>query len=116
MFRPGLLALLAGLIVLSGGLVGQDKKTKEEPKSTVKKDEPPKKFKGRLPANWKKLGLTDVQVQAVYKVQNKYKDEIAKLRAKITELEQARDKEQLAVLTPQQKKRLDELKPPKKDK
>jgi hypothetical protein len=103
MYRACLLALFSCLLVLSGGLVGQDKK--DEPK----KDDPPVKVKGTLPQNWKKLGLTDAQVQEVYKVQSKYNEEIAKLDAKIKELKAARDKEEKAILTPEQKKRLEEI-------
>lgn len=107
MFRLPLVALLGGLIVLSGGLVGQDKKKDDPKKEEVKKDEP--KAKGVLPANWKKIGLTDEQVQNIYKVQNKYNDEIDKLEAKIKDLKTTRDKEMRAVLTPEQKKRLDDI-------
>jgi Spy/CpxP family protein refolding chaperone len=113
MFRACLLALFSALLVLSAGSFGQDPKSKEDPKTTDKKtdgkDEPTGKLKGQLPPNWKKLGLTDVQVQDIYKVQGKYRDEIAKLRAKIAELEAARDKEEKAILTPDQKKRLEEI-------
>ncbi len=100
MFRASMLAVLfAGLVVLSGGLVGQD----------PKKDEPPVKVKGVLPANWKKIGLTDDQVQKIYKVQNKYDDEIEKLQAKIDVAKTDRTKEMKAVLTADQKKRLDDI-------
>jgi hypothetical protein len=109
MFRASLFALLAGLIVLSGGLIGQEKKTKEEPKQDAKKDEPPMKAKGVLPPNWKKVGLTDPQVQEIYKVQNKYDAEIDKLQAKIEELKANRTKDMRAVLTADQKKKLDEI-------
>jgi hypothetical protein len=112
MCKGGLLALVFGLFLLSGGLVGQDKK--EEPKKVDskvqdKKDEPTPKLKGVLPANWKKLGLTDSQVQEIYKVQGKYNSEIEKLEAKIAELKTKRDKELKEVLTPEQKKRLDDI-------
>jgi hypothetical protein len=110
MFRAGLLALFTGLLVLSGGTVGQDNKPKEDPKKDdKKKDEPVGKLKGVLPPNWKKLGLTDSQVQDIYKVQNKYNDEISKLESQIKELKAKREKEEKAVLTPEQKKRLDEI-------
>src|SRR4051794_22412305 len=115
MFRAGLLALFAGLLILSGGTLGQENKTKEAPKKDeVKKDEakkedPPVKVKGVLPQNWKKLGLSDSQVQDIYKVQTKYNDEIAKLEAKIKELKATREKEEKAVLTPEQKKRLEDI-------
>ena len=67
------------------------------------------KVKGTLPSNWGKLGLTDAQVQEVYKIRNKHNDEIDRLKAKIKELETARDKESKAVLTTDQKKRLDDI-------
>jgi hypothetical protein len=110
MFRSGLLALFTGMLVLSGGIVGQDNKPKEDPKKQeAKKDDPPMKAKGVLPPNWKKVGLTDPQVQEIYKVQNKYDVEIDKLQAKIEELKANRTKDMRAVLTADQKKRLDEI-------
>ena len=66
--RLCLLALLGAMFVLSGGLVGQEKK-KDDPK---KKDDSPVKAKGMLPPNWGKLGLSDEQKQKIYKIQNKY--------------------------------------------
>jgi len=110
MFRAALLALFTGLVVLTGGSIGQEPKPKQDPNKDEKKEEPPVgKLKGVLPANWKKLGLTDSQVQDVYKVQNKYDTEIDKLQAKIDELKATRAKDLKAVLTPEQKKRLDEI-------
>jgi septal ring factor EnvC (AmiA/AmiB activator) len=115
MYRAGFLALFTCLLVLSGGSIGQDKKDepkkddKKTDKKDDKKDDTPAKMKGVLPQNWKKLGLTDVQVQDIYKVQNKYNEEIAKLDAKIKELKTTRDKEEKAILTPEQKKRLEEI-------
>ncbi|HEY1191386.1 MAG TPA: hypothetical protein VGE74_27375, partial [Gemmata sp.] len=53
--------------------------------------------------------LSDSQVQDVYKVQGKYNDEIDKLEAKIKELKGTRDKEMKALLTPEQKKRLEDI-------
>lgn len=105
MFRAGLLALVTGLLVLSGGSLGQEKQPKQEPK----KEEPPAKVKGVLPDHWKKLGLSDAQVQEIYKIQNKYDAEIDKLQAKIAELKANKTKETKAVLTTEQKKRLDEI-------
>ena len=98
MFRASMLGVLfAGLVVLSGGLVGQepkkDDKKPDEPKKVDKKDDSPVKAKGVLPANWKKLGLTEDQVQKVYKVQNKYDEEIDKLQAKIDQMKADRTKD-----------------------
>lgn len=103
MFRAGLFALAAALAVLSTDGIGQDKKDDKKPV------EPVGKAKGVLPANWKKIGLTDTQVQTVYKIQSKYNDQIDDLTAKIAELKATRDKEMKAVLTPEQKKRLEDI-------
>lgn len=103
MFRAGLFALAAALAVLSTDLSGQDKKDDKKP------TEPAGKVKGVLPPNWKKIGLTDAQVQEVYKIQNKYNDKIDELTAKIAELKATRDKEMKGVLTAEQKKRLDDI-------
>ncbi|MBX9584238.1 MAG: hypothetical protein K2X87_28395 [Gemmataceae bacterium] len=107
MFRVSMFALIGGLLVASGGLVGQDTK-KDEPKA-AKKDEPAAKVKGTLPQNWGKIGLTDDQKQEVYKVQAKYNGEIEKLEAKIKDLKAAREKDMKAVLTADQKKALQDI-------
>jgi hypothetical protein len=107
MFRTSMLALIGGLMILSGGF-SQDPK-KDDPKKDAKKDDTTPKAKGYLPPNWKKLGLTDAQVQDVYKIQGKYNSEIDKLEAKIAEMKATRDKELKMVLTPEQKKRLEDI-------
>lgn len=115
MLRLPTLALLGGLFMLSGGLVGQEAK-KDDPKA-VKKDEPKAakkddagaKVKGFLPQNWGKIGLSDDQKQEIYKIQAKHNAEIEKLEAQIREHKAARTKELNAVLSPDQKKRLEEV-------
>jgi Spy/CpxP family protein refolding chaperone len=102
MFRTTLFALLGCLGVLYGGSLGQDPKKDDPKKDDVK-------AKGTLPQNWGKLGLTDDQKQQIYKVQTKYNSEIDKLEAQIKDLKGQRDKEMRAVLTPEQKKRLEEI-------
>lgn len=103
MIRAGLFALMAALAVIASDGIGQDKKDDKKPA------EPVGKVKGVLPPNWKKIGLTDTQVQNVYKIQNKYNDQIDELTAKIAELKATRDKEMKAVLTAEQKKRLEDI-------
>lgn len=103
MLRGLLPAVFTALLVVSGGSVAQEKKDAKD----LKKDDPAPKAKGVLPPSWSKLGLTDTQRQDVYNVQSKYNTEIDKLDAKIKELKAARDKELKAVLTPEQKKRLE---------
>ncbi|MFO0801344.1 MAG: hypothetical protein U0804_28090 [Gemmataceae bacterium] len=103
MFRVLLPAVVTAVLVAGGGSVAQDAK------KDAKKDDPAPKAKGFLPQNYGKLGLTDTQKQQVYELQAKYNSEIEKLDAKIRELKAARDKEVKAVLTPEQKKRLEEI-------
>jgi Spy/CpxP family protein refolding chaperone len=110
MYRCCSLALFSALLVLSAGSFGQDSKPKDDPKKTdPKKDDPAVKLKGRLPMHWPRLGLSDKQVQDIYKIQAKYGDEIAKLQAKIDELKATQLKEERALLTPEQKKRLEDI-------
>src|ERR1700761_2233058 len=109
MFRLPTLALVGGLLVLSGGLMsGQDTK-----KDDAKKGEPTAKVKGFLPQNWGKIGLSDSQKQEIYKIQGKYGSEIDKLDAKIKELKGERDKEMRNVLSADQKKKLEDIVPGK---
>lgn len=96
-------ALFSAMFVLSGGLSGQDRK------DDSKKNDPPGKVKGMLPQYWGKLGLSDEQKQTIYKIQNKHDAEIDKLEAKIKELKDTRLKEMRAVLSPDQKKKLEEI-------
>ena len=51
-----------------------------------KKDTLPAKTKGSLPANWKKLGLTDEQTQKVYKVRADYAKQKAALTKQLNDL------------------------------
>lgn len=99
MFRVLIPAVVVAALVASGGTPAQE----------AKKDDPAPKAKGFLPQNYAKLGLTDTQKQQVYDTQAKYNTEIDKLEARIKELKTARDKEVKAVLTPEQKKRLEEI-------
>jgi hypothetical protein len=93
----GLVVLLLFAFVLGGVSVGQDKK-----------DEPVK-FKGVLPQNWGKLGLSDEQKQKVYKVQNDYDLKIAALEKQLKDLKAQEKGEMEKVLTDAQKARLKEI-------
>ncbi len=119
------LSFLAAFVIV-GALVGQEPKpgdpkgaktgdTKVDPKAKVGdvKGADPKgvepKAKGQLPQNWKQLGLTDKQTQDVYKVQAKYNEDIDKLEAQIKDFKAKMSKERSEILTPEQKKRLEEI-------
>lgn len=86
---------LAFALMLSGGLLGQDKK------------EPP--AKGQLPAQWKKLGLSEDQVKKVYSIQTDYRGKIAELEDKIKDLKKQERSDLEKVLTDTQKTRLKEI-------
>jgi Spy/CpxP family protein refolding chaperone len=82
----------------------------QEPKNEQKPAEKAEgKAKGQLPMYWKQLGLSEEQVQKVYKLQSKYNEEIDVLEAKIKELKDRMAKERLAILTADQKKRLEDV-------
>ena len=76
-------------------------------KPADKKDD--KKEKGQLPTYWKQLGLTDKQVQEVYKAQAKFNEEIDTHEAKIKELKEKMAKERMTILTKEQKDRLEAI-------
>lgn len=75
-----------------------------------KDDDPPAKLKGTLPQNYKKLGLTDKQVQEVYKIQADYKAKMDDLQKKLDKLRGERNEAYEKVLSAEQKKRLQEIK------
>lgn len=81
---PMLVVLIAG-----GWLVGQDKVTT--------------KYRGQLPANWGKLGLTDEQKQKIYEIQTKVREKTEELARQIRELKEKERKDMETVLTDEQK-------------
>lgn len=105
------------MLMMSGGIIGQEKGTKKEDtkKEDTKKEDTKKepttktKAKGQLPQNWGQLGLTDEQKQSVYRLQGKYNEEIDVLEAKIKELKSKMSEERSKILTAEQKKRLEEI-------
>ena len=100
--------LFVCLFAIVGGLSAQDSPAKKaDGKEPAKADSP--KAKGYLPQNWSKIGLTDEQRQKVYQIQGKYNDEIDKLETRIRELKDRMAKERLEVLSPDQKKRLEDI-------
>ncbi len=67
------------------------------------------KVKGQLPAQFKKLGLRDDQVQKIYKIQTDYRGKGADLEKQLKELKNKEKAEVEAVLTEEQKNRLKEI-------
>jgi hypothetical protein len=97
MFRLRLILPLVVMVLMCGWLVGDDPK------------DPPVKLKGKLPTTFKKLGLSEEQIQSVYKTQAKYVTQIDQLTAKIAQLKKEEKAELEKILTPAQKARLREI-------
>ena len=86
--------------LLAGGfLMGDDKKP----------DEAPTKLKGKLPAHFKKLGLSDQQTQQIFKIEANYTDKMDALKKQLADMLKAEHQEYLSVLTDEQKTHLKEL-------
>src|SRR5262245_20539343 len=87
----------------------------EKPAAQEKKDSPeaktrkqPADYRGPLPFYYGRVVSPD-QKDKIYAIQEKYAGEMKPLMAKIRELEEARNKEIDALLTPEQLKRVDEI-------
>jgi Spy/CpxP family protein refolding chaperone len=102
--------LMLGLV---GFVFAQDKDTaKDKPK-----DNPDdKKLKGFLPAGFKKLGLTEKQVQAIYKIQADYRAKKDEITRQLNRLKEAEREEIEKTLTDAQKKELKAIRTGEKDK
>jgi hypothetical protein len=92
-----MIRLWGGVVVLVLALVG----------ATYSQDTP--KIRGQLPANYGKLGLTDVQKQSVYKIRAEYKGKMDQLLKQLTKLRMEEKESLEKVLTPEQLKRLKEI-------
>ena len=92
------LTALAVAVLAGGWLMGDDKKPADPPK-----------VKGQLPAHFKKLGLSDKQIQQIYKIESDYHQQISVLQQKIDDLKKAEHLDVDDVLTEEQKTRLKEL-------
>ena len=97
-FYLGVTALAVGLLA-GGFLMGEDKKP----------DEPATKLKGKLPAHFKKLGLSDKQLQEIFKIEAGYADKIDALQKQLADMKKAEHNEIVNVLTDEQKAHLKEL-------
>ncbi|MFO0877392.1 MAG: hypothetical protein U0840_08455 [Gemmataceae bacterium] len=94
------------VLALMGTAFAQDK-DKDKPKKP--EEGTTTKLKGQLPPYYKKLGLRDDQVQKIYKLRADYKQKVDDLKKKM-DLLKVDEKESLEkVLTPEQLKRLKEL-------
>ncbi|HBI41326.1 MAG TPA: hypothetical protein DDY78_00520 [Planctomycetales bacterium] len=96
-FYLGVTALAVGLLA-GGFLMGDDKKPDE-----------PTKLKGKLPAHYKKLGLSDKQMQEIFKIEAGYVDRVEALQKQLADLKKTEHNDVVNVLTDEQKTHLKEL-------
>jgi Spy/CpxP family protein refolding chaperone len=68
-----------------------------------------KKFRGRLPNNYGRIGLDTKQREAIYAIQEKYHTEKEELEARLAEIKVKEGEEILAVLTAEQQTALKAL-------
>jgi hypothetical protein len=87
--------LWGGVLVLAIGLIGVAHSQE--------------KVRGQLPQNYGKLGLRDDQKQTIYKVRAEYKGKIDQLAKQIAKLKMEEKEALEKVLTPEQLKRLKEI-------
>ncbi len=102
MFRK--LLLCGAFVLMAGAVSAQDNKPVVKPAQ-----DPAARLRGILPTYWKQLGLSDDQIQQVYKIQATYNEEIEKLEEQIKALKEKMSKERSAVLTKEQKERLEKI-------
>jgi hypothetical protein len=104
MNRLRLLLSLTAFVLLGGLLLGDDPK-----KPTDTKPDVAPKTNHTLPADWKKLGLSDEQKKKVYAIEDEYGPKIAALQKQIEDLKKEENSKRYAVLTDEQKKHLKEI-------
>ena len=102
------IALALGSQISVESTIGQEKAaTKAAEKAAPAKVA--SKPRGRLPQYYGQVGLSDKQRQQIYDVQASYGKQIDELQKQIDALEAKEETEVAAVLTPEQKTKLDEL-------
>ena len=108
MTTPRRFALLAAgfaVLLATDGYTQEKGKAPSPPASKETKEVP----KGYLPANWKKLGLTDAQRDKILAISGTYGAEIDQLEERIKQLKEKKLREQHDVLTDAQKKALEDI-------
>jgi Spy/CpxP family protein refolding chaperone len=83
----------------------------QEPTKTEKKEDTSAigSVRGQLPPLWKKLGLSEQQVQRIYAIQAKYRGQIQALQRQMKALREQEQREMQEVLTVEQRRQLQRL-------
>lgn len=104
------MALLAavGWLTLEGAW-GQEGAAAKAPAAPGKAEAPGRRARtGQLPPYYREV-VTEEQRQKIYAIQAEYNSQIAELEAKVAQLRKERDAKIEALLTPEQKKRIEDL-------
>lgn len=109
--RVGILMVVVALVMAASPsmtlMLNNAQAQEDQSKSIEKKIR--KKPRGRVPNHYGKLGLSPKQKETIYGIQSKYRDQIEALEKQLADLERQEDEEVEAVLTDDQKKRLQEI-------
>jgi len=109
--RVGFLMVVVALVMAASPsmtlMLNNAQAQEDQPDSIEKRIR--KKPRGRVPNHYGKLGLSPKQKETIYGIQSKYRDQIEALEKQLAELEQQEDEEVEAVLTDDQKTRLQEI-------
>jgi hypothetical protein len=100
------LALALGTQVSVEPTIGQEKAAEKEKAAPAKVA---KKPRGRLPQYYGQVGISSKQRDAIYAVQAVYGKQIGELQKQVDALKKKQNSEVAAVLTPEQKEKLDTL-------
>lgn len=101
--------MVAGVLAIATSSMWAQTGTKSSSSKSTTQKTAAKKFRGRLPNNFRQLGLSQKQIDEIYGVQKKYHDRIDELTKQLEALEAQEDQEIHAVLTTEQKTKLEEL-------
>jgi Spy/CpxP family protein refolding chaperone len=99
-------ALTLAVLSATGPAVSQEKADNAEP--AVEKPQPRKQPRARLP-NFYRQVVSEQQREEIYKIQASYQAKIEALQAQLKAVVDERDAKVTAVLTPEQKKKVEEL-------
>lgn len=106
-FLAGSAVCLAAVLTFSTFGLSQEKPTAETKAKPPAKGED--KLKGRLPNNYGKIDLTMAQRDKIYAIQNGYDAQLDALKEQMKQLVAKRDADIDAVLTAEQKSKLESL-------
>ncbi|MBN1910186.1 MAG: hypothetical protein JW818_10635 [Pirellulales bacterium] len=100
------LALMIGLTMATSPTVGKEPaKGKKAAAAKAKKE---RANHGRLPAYFSKIADEELRAK-IYEIQKEYNPKMRELQQQLTKLREERDAKIMALLTPEQKKQLEEL-------